>query len=140
MLWISLFTNSWAESNLFFDMRYVSAIKTLAVILTILSFAFYISGYKADARTPGISEHFAAADSGADIYNRSCASCHGEDGRAQTRRGKRKGAKDLTKSKISTAMGLKVITHGRGSMPAFKDTLSRERIRTVNSFVRGLRE
>jgi len=79
------------------------------------------------------------ADTGAEIYERSCTSCHGSDGKANTRRGKRKGAKDLTKSSVSVAMGIKIITYGDGEMPSFKDSLTREEIRAVNSYVRGFR-
>ncbi len=80
-----------------------------------------------------------AKSSGADIYQQHCATCHGADGKANTARGKRKGATDLTKSNISTAQGIRIITNGRELMPGFKDTLSDTGIKDVMNFIRGFR-
>lgn len=79
-------------------------------------------------------------ESGAMIFERACISCHGADGKGKTPRGIRKGAADLTKSKISVAKGRKIIKYGRGSMPEFKDRLTWAEIVRVNSYVRGLRK
>jgi|SRR5215203_2821915 len=81
-----------------------------------------------------------AKSSGADIYGQHCATCHGNDGKADTVRGKRKGATDLTKSTIGTAQGIRVITNGRELMPSFKDDLSDAEIREVMNFIRGFRK
>ncbi|HUF05001.1 MAG TPA: c-type cytochrome [Aridibacter sp.] len=110
-------------------------VKTLIPVALLGIFLVVLSGWKSSA-APG---PLGRAQSGAAIYSESCASCHGGDGRANTRRGKRKGAKDLTKSRLSRAMGIKIITHGRGEMPAFKDSLSKAEIRAVNEYVRSFR-
>jgi len=81
-----------------------------------------------------------AKGSGADIYQQNCITCHGGDGKANTPKGKRKGATDLTKSTISTAQGIKVITNGRENMPSFKDTLSPAEISEVMAYIRGFRK
>ena len=80
-----------------------------------------------------------AKSGGEDIYRQHCATCHGADGRAKTARGKRKGATDLTKSTISTANGIKVITNGRERMPEFKDILAAAEIQQVMAYIRGFR-
>ena len=80
-----------------------------------------------------------AKSGGADIYRQHCATCHGTDGKANTPRGKRKGATDLTKSRISTAQGIQVITNGRELMPSFKNDLAEAEIRDVMAFIRGFR-
>lgn len=81
----------------------------------------------------------AAMLDGATIYAQKCAVCHGDDGKANTPRGKRKGATDLTKSKIGTAAGIAVITRGRDLMPAYGDELSETEIALVMAYVRGFR-
>jgi cytochrome c6 len=86
------------------------------------------------------SRQVSAKSSGADTYQQQCATCHGGDGKANTARGKRKGATDLTKSNISTAQGIKVISNGREQMPAFKGTLSEADIRDVMAYIRGFRK
>ena len=86
------------------------------------------------------SREVVAKGGGSDIYSQHCNDCHGADGRANTPKGKRKGATDLTKSKITTAQGIKVITNGRELMPSFKDTLSDAEIREVFAYIRGFRK
>jgi len=86
------------------------------------------------------SRPVAAKMGGAEVYQAQCASCHGGDGKANTVKGKRKRATDLTKSKISTAQGIKVITNGRELMPAFGNTLSESEISEVMSYIRGFRQ
>jgi cytochrome c6 len=80
-----------------------------------------------------------AKSDGSAIYQQHCASCHGGDGKANTAKGKRKGATDLTKSAISTVRGIKVIANGREQMPAFKGSLTDDEISNVMEFVRGFR-
>ncbi|HVE60020.1 MAG TPA: cytochrome c [Pyrinomonadaceae bacterium] len=77
---------------------------------------------------------------GADTYREHCATCHGSDGKANTARGKRKGATDLTKSTISNAAGIRVISNGRELMPDFKDILSQTEISDVMAYIRGFRK
>ena len=81
-----------------------------------------------------------AKSDGAGIYQQQCATCHGADGKANTARGKRKGATDLTKSKISAAQGIRIITNGRELMPGFKGTLSEAEIKDVMAFIHGFRK
>jgi len=44
-----------------------------------------------------------AAD-GKENYNKSCAKCHGEDGKGQTKMGQKLGAKDYTDAKVQEAL------------------------------------
>ncbi|MFT3744839.1 MAG: c-type cytochrome [Pyrinomonadaceae bacterium] len=77
-------------------------------------------------------------DSGAD-YVAQCTRCHGGDGRGQTAKGRQTHAGDLTKSSVSDAKGIRMITNGSGEMPAFKNSLSAEQIRGVMNYVKGFR-
>lgn len=109
---------------------------TIKIAITLLLIAFASVVFVSRPTGTMVS---AMRQSGSAIYAESCASCHGSDGKANTRRGKRKGAKDLSKSRLSRAMGIKIITYGKGEMPAFKDSLSKQQIQAVNEFVRSFR-
>lgn len=78
------------------------------------------------------------ADGGSD-YATSCSRCHGGDGRGQTAKGRQTHAGDLTKSTVSDAKGIRMITNGSGEMPAFKDSLSPAQIKAVMAYARGFR-
>lgn len=116
-------------------------IKVFVVLLTAVGAVLLLTGTRETGRA-GAEELPANSvqRSGAAVYGQHCVSCHGADGRSKTARGKRKGAPDLTKSRISFAKGVRIITNGRDRMPAFKDELSETEIQRVNTYVRGLRK
>ena len=70
-----------------------------------------------------------------------CAVCHGDDGKAATEEGKKKGARDLTGKKwqgsVSDDQLLSSVTKGRDKMPAFGKKLSADEIKAL---VREVRE
>jgi len=71
-----------------------------------------------------------------------CARCHGEDGRAQTPKGKRLKAQDFTDSEWQSAKSdadlIKTVTKGGEDMPAFGRKLTKEQIESlVKDDVRG---
>lgn len=121
--------------------------KTSAILVAAGLILLTVAGSRAGAggqhqRTPsGIADADAPAPqkSGAAIYKELCATCHGADGRAKTARGKRKGATDLTKSRISYRRGIQIITDGKSRMPDFAEELSTAEIRRVNSYIRRFR-
>lgn len=51
-----------------------------------------------------------------EIYNKSCAKCHGEDGKGDTKMGKKLGTKDYTNAKVQLEMkdglAFKSVQHG----------------------------
>ena len=81
-----------------------------------------------------------AKSGGAELYQQRCITCHGADGKAKTPKGIRKGATDLTKSSISSANAIKVITNGREQMPEFKGVLTAAEITEVAAYIRGFRK
>ena len=85
-----------------------------------------------------------SARSAAALYNRSCVSCHGADGRSRTRKGKLKLARDLSDSDwqgtVSDERIFNSISNGRGKMPGFHKTISEAEIDSLVLFVRGLKK
>lgn len=83
------------------------------------------------------------ADVGA-TYAKACSRCHGNDGRAQTKKGQQLRATDFTSTRwqksITDAKGIRVITNGHEEMPAFKDTLNAEEIRALMAYVRRFKK
>lgn len=83
----------------------------------------------------------------ADNWETHCAGCHGADGKAQTRIGRKAGAKDLTdkanQAKIADDEIFKLVKGGRVNakgeekMEAFGDRLSDPEITAIIQFVRA---
>ena len=92
------------------------------------------------AWSPGVMA--ADASAGKAIFEKSCVSCHGKDGKGNPAMAKVLGEKglDLT-SKDATQKSdeqlLKVIAEGAGKMPAQK-TLSKDEQKQVLTYVRSL--
>jgi mono/diheme cytochrome c family protein len=84
------------------------------------------------ARAEGRSENF-------QTY---CTPCHGDDGKADTEQGKKKGARDLTKkkwqAKVKDERLIESVTKGRGKMPTFGKKLSEDEIKALVKEVRDL--
>ena len=82
-----------------------------------------------------------AAD-GAAVYKAKCASCHGADGKGETSIGKSMKLKSLAAAdvqKTSDADLTKVISDGKGKMPAYKAKLSADEIKALVAFIRSLK-
>lgn len=71
-----------------------------------------------------------------------CAKCHGDDGKAQTQRGKNLKARDFTDAEFqaeeSDADMIEAVTEGKDDMPPFGKKLTKEQIDSLVKFdVRG---
>ena len=80
------------------------------------------------------------------LYRRYCVSCHGNDGRAKTSKGKFSHARDLAdaqwQAEVSDERIFNSIMNGRnvrGNMPAFADKLNDKEADALVNFVRGLK-
>jgi mono/diheme cytochrome c family protein len=90
----------------------------------------------------------ASAASARDNYKKHCTSCHGSDGRSQTRLGRKSGAKDLSDkvalAKLSDDDVFKTIKFGRKNdkgeekMEPFGDDLADAEITELVAYVRTL--
>jgi mono/diheme cytochrome c family protein len=84
---------------------------------------------------------YTLADGGADTYKKKCSACHGAKGAGDTLLGKnlklrRLGSAEVqNKSDNELAM---IISKGRNKMPRFDDKLSKDQIRDLVKYIRGL--
>ena len=94
------------------------------------------------ATTPGNSN----ARSASQLYRRHCVSCHGNDGRSKTSKGKFSHARDLSdgqwQAEVSDERIFNSIMNGRnvrGNMPPFGQKLNEKEINSLVDFVRRLK-
>lgn len=80
------------------------------------------------------------------LYRRYCVSCHGNDGKAKTSKGKYSHARDLTEAQWQTEVSderiFNSIMNGRnvrGNMPSFSNKLNEKEADSLVSFIRGLK-
>ena len=82
----------------------------------------------------------------AQLYRRYCVSCHGNDGKAKTSKGKFSHARDLSDPQwhddVSDERIFNSIMNGRnvrGNMPAFSDKLNEKETNSLVTLVRSLK-
>jgi mono/diheme cytochrome c family protein len=86
--------------------------------------------------------------SAADNWENSCAACHGADGKAQTKQGKKLKIRDYTDPKVQAEMKddemVKAILdgyfqNGKQTMKGFKDEYSEKEAKDLVAFIRQLK-
>ncbi len=107
--------------------------KKIAVLATVFGIAAAVSASAAD---------------GKQVWADHCASCHGADGKGQTKMGQKLGVKDFTDAKVQAAMKDDAMTKavkeglkdadGKTLMKPF-DTLSDDEVKAVIAYIRGLK-
>lgn len=115
----------------------------MALLLTFcaIAFVFVVSGAARAYLPPADDSSNETASSPRSLYVQNCARCHGADGRAETRLGKKLEAADLTSEDVqgmSAAKITRAITNGRPDMPAFRKKLTRQQIAQIAGYVRSL--
>ena len=84
-----------------------------------------------------------------EVYDKSCASCHGKDGKGDTPAGKKLKAKDFTDAKGQAEMKdeamIKAIKEGikdgdKTKMKGFGDKLTDEEIKQLIAYVRAFKK
>jgi len=92
----------------------------------------------------------ASADGGADLWTQHCVSCHGADGKGQTKMGQHYGVKDLSDAKVQAGLTDDQITKaikegvtgddGKQKMKPFADKLSDDDVKALVAYVRTLKQ
>ena len=108
--------------------------KKLLTMITVLGFAAAMSASAADAK---------------ENWDKSCAKCHGPDGKGQTKMGQKLGIKDYTDAKVQEALkdeqAIKAIKEGlkdKEGTTLMKPTegLSDADIKALVAYVRGFKK
>ena len=82
-----------------------------------------------------------ADDRAATLYKTKCAACHGADGKGETTMGKANKLRDLASADVqkqSDADLTTVVSAGKNKMPAYGKSLSRDEIKSLVEYIRGL--
>ncbi|MHB9008776.1 MAG: c-type cytochrome [Limisphaerales bacterium] len=107
---------------------------------------FWLSATTFVAALTLLSSLPARAAEGKGLFIRHCGSCHGADGKAKTPMGAKLKAKDLAESKLSDVDLDKLLQDGRRDekgnlrMPAFKEKLTGEEIRSLITLAKTFRK
>jgi len=112
---------------------------SLFVLLVAIVGSIVIVNRKASATSP--------PRTASQLYSRYCVSCHGRDGKSETRKGKFSHARNLTDAEwqddVSDDRLFNSIMNGRnvrGNMPAFSDKLNDQQVESLVQFVRRFRK
>jgi mono/diheme cytochrome c family protein len=85
-----------------------------------------------------------SARTAAELYAKTCASCHGKDGRAKTFKAKLNHARNLSdpewQSRVSDERIFNSIMNGKGKMPAYGKKFSEQEINALVTYVRALKK
>jgi len=85
----------------------------------------------------------------AELYSKNCASCHGKDGKGETKMGKKAGARDYTDAKVqasfSDAEALKAIKDGvnkdgKEKMKAFSAKVTDAEAKELVAYIRAFKK
>ena len=117
----------------------------LAVLVALVLFSVILIDAARRGSLAVSSSNSAEADrSAAALYKSYCATCHGNDGRAKTFKGRLKHTRDITDAQwqdnVSDERIFNSISNGRGKMPAFSKKLSDSEIDSLVNYVRRLRK
>ena len=81
------------------------------------------------------------AQSGAELFQEKCASCHGAEGKAQTSMAKMMHLKDLGSADVQKMTNKEIhdiIAKGKSPMPAFGNQLKPDQINELVTYIRDL--
>jgi mono/diheme cytochrome c family protein len=106
--------------------------------LTVVAIFIALAGVLAMTPETSANSTFAGEmSSPRSLYTQNCASCHGANGKAQTRLGKKLDADDISGG-TSASKTTRVVTNGKGKMPSFKKRLSAAQIAQIAGYVSSL--
>lgn len=116
--------------------------KYLVVLLIAFSFTLFEAGEWSGRASmePLAARSRRSADPKAD-FKKHCARCHGADGSADTESGRIYETPDISGGILKeepTSKLVRIVTNGKGSMPAFKKKLTPSQINSLIDYMRNL--
>ena len=119
-----------------YGLRYDAFVRIyFAAVFILVSLSWFATSFATQRERPA-----------AQLYRRYCVSCHGNDGRAKTSKGKFSHARDLAdaqwQGEVSDERIFNSIMNGRnvrGNMPSFSNKLKEKEVDSLVGFVRGLK-
>jgi cytochrome c6 len=111
---------------------FVQRLGLAAVTMTML-----LAMFMTQSRTPAMAT---PVEDGATLFKAKCVACHGADASGKTPVGQKLGIKDLRSAEVqgkSDAQLSKIISDGKGKMPAYGKTLKAEQIHQLVAFIRS---
>ena len=91
-----------------------------------------------NAQTIAAASLVESAESTRSLYRTHCASCHGNDGRSNTVKGRKLEADDISGTTDSVEKISRIIGNGKGDMPGFSKKMTAAQIRQVAGYIRTL--
>ena len=91
-----------------------------------------------NARAIAAASPAESLESSRSLYRTHCASCHGNDGRSNTEKGRKLEADDISGTTDSIEKISRMIANGKGDMPGFKKKLSAAQIKSIANYVKTL--
>lgn len=91
-----------------------------------------------NAATIAAASPVESAESTRSLYRTHCASCHGNDGRSNTPKGRKLEADDISGTTDSVEKISRVISNGKGDMPGLKKKLTAAQITSIANYVKTL--
>lgn len=102
-----------------------------------------VAAWRTNAGAPALVRPDPARSS-VQLYSRYCASCHGRDGAAKTRKAKTNHARNLRdaewQDRVSDERIFNSVVNGKGKMPGYGKKLSETEINELVTYVRRLRK
>ena len=116
-------------------MKKTFALKTL--VLLVFAAAAGVFVFASETATTSSAAGVDDLSSPRTLYVQNCARCHGSDGKAETRLGRKYKADDISGG-VGVNKTIRIVTSGKGHMPSFKRKLTAAQISQIASYVSGL--
>jgi len=109
--------------------------KALAILSLVMITGAYGLAEMSKKQKSKTMENISSSINGQELFNASCTSCHGSDGKLQLN-----GAADLSISSMDLPARIEIITKGKGLMTQFGGTLNDEQIKAVAEYSQSLKK
>lgn len=117
------------------QVRATVSIFSILLLLTLLALSMHTTAQNDAQSGEESGEEFQWQELGADVYSRSCAACHQQDGEGIPGAFPALAGNEFVQSQPHEVVRL--IYNGRGGMPSFRGNLSNEELAAVVSYIRN---